>query len=454
MRIAIFGLKYSPNLGDGIIAECLAHELEAALPGASVVPVDLAGRCDFVPEPDRARAWALKVLQALPGSQRRLIVRRLLEPKIRDQLRPRWRETLASCDAAVIGGGQLFADADLNFPLKLSAAAAECRNAGLPVAIFGVGVGNDWSTEGRRLLASVLSSDVIYAGVRDHDSRENLARLAAWGSCPSIELSPDPGLMAARVYPPRLREPRSRAVIGLGVTHPAILRYHSEKPVAWRMSMIAERYAALAKALVEAGHDVACFCNGASEDDEYLAVVRRRLDPRAINKGRVSFSPRPLRPCDLARIISDVDVVVSHRLHASILGFAFRKPHIGFAWDRKVQAFYGFVERHGYHVPFIETPDDVLVALVEKALASGIDASTHARVIEQTRAGIGALADALRSVVASRSTPQATPHAMRDGVEHASGQQRDELLDAAASRGAQRHREGCEGRRASNGVTV
>ena len=44
MKIALLNVKFSPNLGDGLLSECLERELAHALPGVEVVAIDLAGR--------------------------------------------------------------------------------------------------------------------------------------------------------------------------------------------------------------------------------------------------------------------------------------------------------------------------------------------------------------------------------------------------------------------------
>jgi hypothetical protein len=46
-RIVIFNVKYSSNLGDGLIALCLESAIRTALPGAAVDSQDLAGRTKF-----------------------------------------------------------------------------------------------------------------------------------------------------------------------------------------------------------------------------------------------------------------------------------------------------------------------------------------------------------------------------------------------------------------------
>ena len=45
MKIALLNVKFSPNLGDGLLCECLERELAVALPGADGVsaPVGVGG---------------------------------------------------------------------------------------------------------------------------------------------------------------------------------------------------------------------------------------------------------------------------------------------------------------------------------------------------------------------------------------------------------------------------
>ena len=138
IAVTLFNLKYSPNLGDGIIAECLERELGQRLPGANIKTLDLAGRSRWETPRGGARIAILTLLQRAPRWLGDLLVSIALGATLR-RLRPRWGEVLRHTDVAVFGGGQLIQDADLNFPLKLAAAAAECRLHHIPIVIFGVG---------------------------------------------------------------------------------------------------------------------------------------------------------------------------------------------------------------------------------------------------------------------------------------------------------------------------
>ena len=398
MRIGIFNVKYSPNLGDGIIAECLEATLRSLLPGAAVFSMDLAGREDYGQGLDRSRSVVLPILQSLPGAARRVLMETILGFVLRRRLQPRWRRRLADCDAVILGGGQLIADADLNFPLKLSAAAAEGRRLGLPIAVFAVGVAPQWSERGRKLLQSVFSPEhVAHVAVRDERSRENLTRLL--GRSPlSPSVCRDPGLLASEVYPHSPGQPGAAPVVGLGITHPAVLRHHAEEPTQPSKDMI-ELYAEIVRALLRAGYHIVCFTNGSGEDEECLAATRARLGSDHLPGGRLTFAERPRRPSDLARLIAGVDAVLAHRLHANILAYAYAKPHLGFRWDAKLPAFFDSVGRSEYAISLADTPPDTVIPLLRKALHQGIDAATHAAVVAETRESIRLLAYALCAAV-------------------------------------------------------
>ncbi|HEY9235147.1 MAG TPA: hypothetical protein VIP08_08945, partial [Phenylobacterium sp.] len=67
MIIAVANVKFSPNLGDGLLAECL--EAELARGGAQTLAIDIAGREAFG-EGLRNRRAILSLLEMAPGPVR------------------------------------------------------------------------------------------------------------------------------------------------------------------------------------------------------------------------------------------------------------------------------------------------------------------------------------------------------------------------------------------------
>ncbi len=230
MRVGIFNVKYSPNLGDGLLSECLEVELGRVIPGLSIESFDLAGRTNYG-KSGRFRAATLRLLQSSPGPLRQSVVGTLLGRSLR-QLGPTWRARLKGVDVAVTGGGNLFSDADLNFPLKIDAAWSLLREADIPVAVFAVGVSDNWSEKGAALFRRALSgTQVVDVSVRDSLSAEILERRLGYPSLPQPRIVRDPGLLVS-YHVPQVRKDGRMPRIGLGLTHPTTLRYHSdEKPV-------------------------------------------------------------------------------------------------------------------------------------------------------------------------------------------------------------------------------
>jgi hypothetical protein len=225
LRIALLNVKYSPNLGDGLLAECLERELSAALGGAEVFSIDIAGRTGWPaasssssssssssgPVAARAsrRRHIMALLEAMPPRLRHVAAGTALALVTRWRLRPHIRARLAGCHAAVIGGGNLLTDADLNFPTKLAGAAREVTRRDLPLAIHAVGASGNWSAHGRHLFARALARrPLAHATVRDERSREAWTVQLVPQGAPPARVVGDPGLLASLHYPtPRRMAP-------------------------------------------------------------------------------------------------------------------------------------------------------------------------------------------------------------------------------------------------------
>ena len=385
-RVIVFGLPFSPNLGDGVIAECLRAGIVDAAPDCTVECIDISGRRGFGDLPVKRRSLALAVLRLLP----RPIAQRIVQARLGtllDGFEPGWRDAAASADLAIVGGGQIFSDADLNFCLKIERVGRILRDIGCPVVVHAAGVARNWSPRGRELFRSLLDCDLRAVGLRDEPSIENWTRQMGPGGPPPI-LTRDPALIAAQVYDPAPVSADSR--IGLCVTDPALLAYHAE---GGRVAIAhSTAFTDIALALVERGHRVTLFCNGAAEDRAALAAVRQQpgIDA-AMARGRIAVAAPPATPGDLAATVAGCRAVIAHRLHACILGYAFGRPIVGLGWDRKLESFFASVGLEGCFLPASDFAPAVVVRLVEDALQSGIDRDRHAQVVAEAKSAIRAI---------------------------------------------------------------
>jgi polysaccharide pyruvyl transferase WcaK-like protein len=154
----------------------------------------------------------------------------------------------------------------------------------------------------------------------------------------------------------------------------------------------------LARELLARGFDVSLFTNGPHDDEEVLDLVMGAIDDQ-----RVKRAVRPHRPAELAAVIRSFDAVISHRLHANILAYAFRIPHVGCAWDPKVDAFFCSVGRDDFVAELGRVGPAEICTLLERALEQGIDPATHAKVVADTKLAIRACAGAMAASLDRRS---------------------------------------------------
>ena len=389
-KLVLFNVKYSPNLGDGIIALCLEHELHRHFRTWEIQSIDLAGRTSWPTSADDGgskRAFLLPLLSRLPFWANEMAVRAVLGNELKKRLIKFYAEHARDSRFAVIGGGQLFQDADLNFPLKLSAAVDICNASNIPISVYGVGASASRSRAGLRIFRRVLSAcpaNLVF--VRDAESAAHLKYSGA--SSPEIYL--DPGLLASELWVASRSSASSRPTIGLCITHPAVLRHHGEVKASGRALL--DRWAALIRRLSAEGYAVTCFTMGAGEDELYLAQLRNRLPYEEWSGEMVAISPRCATPAELVRVLTSFDLVIAHRLHACIVAYSYRIPAIGLQWDAKMEAFFSAVGQPET-IDLDRATNDAFVARVAAALANPIPIHEHREALESARAGVRALAE-------------------------------------------------------------
>ncbi|MFM9937212.1 MAG: polysaccharide pyruvyl transferase family protein [Novosphingobium sp.] len=400
-RIALLNVKYSPNLGDGLLSECLEAELartfQSIAPETQVFSIDLAGRRAYPAIAPSHRASMIAVLEALPSAVRRFASRLALTALVRLRLRRHVRARLAGCDAVVLGGGNLLTDADLNFPIKIAAALQQAARLRLPVAVYGVGANRQWSDEGRRLFGRALGgASLAYAAVRDARSQAAWRDLLVPQGIRPADLSGDPGLLASCHFP-RPPIPFDAPLAGLCVTAPMALRYHATGPAAAKASPASEAldawYGDAAHALVEAGFRVAFFTNGSPEDRDYLDAMGPVWILHA--KGPVTMTGPFANPSEMIAFIASCNLVVAHRMHACIAAHSFAIPTIGLRWDVKLDSFFALVGRSAFIADAAALGGAALTALARRAVAEGVDRPALERLIASTRADIARMAAAL-----------------------------------------------------------
>ena len=394
MKVRLFNVKFSPNLGDGLLAECLEAELIRLGADRDTWSIDLAGRTG--PGTGiRSRGRLLAILQASPAPLRRLLARGALAVMVRRKWRPHYAAGLAGADTVIVGGGNLFSDRDLNFPVKLHAALDEAGRHALSAAVFGVGVSRQWSAAGLRLFRDAVQAVPLSSvQVRDAASKRAWDDTLAEVSGHEAAICRDPGLLASDFFPRPEPSAGDTPVIGVGIMSPLAVRYHADD--APTPAQIDRWYLDLVRGLTDTGLRVSLFTNGSPEDEAYL----RSLKPSVAEAAPAALLtwPEASTPAGLCRIVGGLDGLVAFRMHALIAAHSYRVPTIGLAWDPKLEAFMESVDRADHLLTIPTDPAQRAVALARDGLTRGIPIDRHRAVLAETRLGVQRLFDALPGV--------------------------------------------------------
>jgi polysaccharide pyruvyl transferase WcaK-like protein len=387
----LLNVKFSPNLGDGLLSECLEDALIRQGAARQSTSVDLAARRDYGPAP-ATRGALMEGLNLLPAPLRQLAVRGPLALQSRRKWGPHYDRALAGADAIVIGGGNLISDHDLNFPTKLARALRSPTVQGRPVAIFGCGVAEGWSREGLRRLRGALS-EVTLAGVflRDAPSRDRWDTLFAPAAKMRAQVVRDPGLLASRLWPRAPRAATEGPLIGLGIMSAVAVRYHSASMLEARQ--LGQWYLDLAGALVQRGARVMVFTNGSPED----VAAAEALRPELARIGTGIPVERPLIPRDLAGLVAQCDAIAAYRMHAVIAAYSYAVPALALAWDSKLAGFMTSVGRADWLHQVENLSPDTAAQHLMQAAETGLPEAECAKVVAEADADVARLFHALQS---------------------------------------------------------
>lgn len=406
VKVVLVNVKFSPNLGDGVISECLEDGLKSRIQDIEISNCDLAGRTRFGAGGAMVRTLALSALRFLPDGVKKTVYEPLFAAFVRRRLMPIYEKIIDDADAVVFGGGQLLADADLNFPMKVAAAAGMARERDIPMAVFAVGVGRTWSERGGALFNEAFAgAELFAASVRDLLSQTRWRRHFSKSDVADAQIAFDPGLLAMKTYGPVNGEDkagRNRPKIGLCVTHPTTLRTHFDGGDSPFAEADEEFFRSLAKDLAARGMEIVLFTNGSPDDNAFL----RRCFPPAVvdafDKDQIALAPESQKPAELVAIIRDCDGVISHRLHANIIAYSYSIPHVGLAMNSKLSEFFALTGRPEFVVGPEQFRAEIVGDKMSSALSTPIESDQHAAIIRNADAGLDALADALRRATRGR----------------------------------------------------
>ncbi|WP_263771187.1 polysaccharide pyruvyl transferase family protein [Propionivibrio soli] len=400
MKIALINVKYSPNLGDGVIAECLEAGLKERIPGTTVVSVDVGGRDGFGHGGSLVGKGLglMRIVRTLPKPLQKLTDAYLVPLLVKARYGERWRETLHDCDAVIVGGGQLFQDVDLYFPMRI-ARAVRSAPRGVPILVYAVGVSRRWTPRAVRLFASAFRhGELKFAAARDDLSARHWAQ-----HFPGLQVSVtrDPGLLAAECYRDVVgaKTNNTRKVLAIGVSDLHELQQHSERSADVAFGDIGF-YQELIRRL-SGDFDLRFFTNGADLDNAFLEGLKQATESdAALAASGATFLAPPRTPSELVSQIAEADGILSHRLHANIVGYSFGLPTVGLGWDNKLKSFFESTGRSEFFIGAGQTDIGAVITTVRRAMDAGYDEIKRLETIAETKKGIDALIAHLIAAVA------------------------------------------------------
>ena len=398
-RVRLFNVKFSPNLGDGILSEALENSLRAlGSDRRGTFSVDLAARTAYGPGAV-SRSMLLKLLNMTPPAVRQAAIRLPLAIMMRTRWKPHYEKHMNGAEAVVIGGGNLFTDMDLNFPSKMAAVLHLAAERRLPTAVYGVGVAGGWSRAGLSMMRRALAAaHPCYVSVRDKASKENFDAMFAEAAGRPAEVVRDPGLLVSR-YVERPPAPAGPRPIGLCIMSAISVNYHSSLNTSG--SELSDWYVALCEQLRNEGRTILAFTNGSPEDEHFLDAIVAKLD--SASGGRL-VRRSVANPTELAGLIAGLDFLVAHRMHALIAGYSFGVPIFALQWDPKVDAFMESIGAEGFIAPPASYTLDRVVTAIRDLLepTPQITDESRAHVLDAAFADVDRLASTLRNSIGAR----------------------------------------------------
>lgn len=337
-RIVIFGERYSDNLGDGVICQCMEHLVSSyASKDTSVTVRDLSCREGydkvFQPRQDLWYKLRCKILLMIRNAR---VFQRILQKKytaeeyhyIYHNMIGTRHKVFSWCkenpaDVVIFAGGELFKDYFLPYITYLTEGYGR---QGAKIYFNACGVDSHNLEYVTRRFSWVLKNKAI-CGITTRNLPETCEKLI---DKEHYHFVPDPAICAKQVY--NVERKTDKPCIGLGVMAIPDLANKKEKVLAFWSELIAE--------LDKRGISYKLFCNGEKEDYAFAKEVALKT-----GCGEDKLLPCPGTPEELVEQIAGFTGVCAFRMHASIIAYALEIPFVSFAWDQKMHDFGSYTQQ-------------------------------------------------------------------------------------------------------------
>lgn len=329
MKILVLGSYFSDNLGDGVICECVAQQLQTAFPDAEVCIYDLLMRDCFrkseIPSISSLNQNRYHVIARRLVSRFHLVDKQLLSSTMRMEANRAQIERMKNieCDAVVFAGGQVLMD---SYALIVEQYIQILEERSIPVFLNACGMGATVSKTVRNRLSNVL----LYPCVRWISCRDDVSLLENVYLKKKKRVVPiaDGALWCDEVYGIWKHD---SSVVGLGIMYPDTEKVSPRRALNFWLKII--------RKLDQEKIEWKIFVNGGVSDIAFAEYVYQHIpEPkRPLNE---AFSIYPCTPKDLVETISQFSSIISFRLHSHIIAASLGIPSISICWDDKVRLFF------------------------------------------------------------------------------------------------------------------
>ena len=337
-KIVVAAEVFSSNLGDYAIYDSLSTLLTSR--NIKAIPLDISFRRSFTVD-DRSQ------LKSPQSYWKLLIPNKLKHHKLTKYILNRtrwylvhrqntlnyWSDLISDCDAVIVGGGQLLTDTSAEFHTKIALIAKIANQFNKPICILGCGVGNDLSLKAQKNIAKVLDS-ASFISLRDLQSANKLKPLIKDHT--SIKVSPDLAFAlkpTSNNYIPPLVSELKTGVCGFNIMPFEAFKKYNPKLKDVNESIYIKFWKRLAIEAIKENLQVYIMTNGNTQDYEQADSIYKSMLSVGIE---VVLADRPTSPSDLYNQISNVDYLITTRMHAGIIGKAYGKSVATLIWDDKI----------------------------------------------------------------------------------------------------------------------
>jgi len=334
-KVVVAGEINNPNIGDQAIFICLRYLLKKHFSDIEVIGLDISNH-HHSNNRIKTGNWPTKwnnIHNLIPPKvfNSSLNVMFHTFKKIRGDFN-HWQTILRKADALIIGGGQLFLDHLLDFPLKLGEVTNMASRLGIPFHITSCGVGEYWSFSANSIFTKILKN------ARSITLRDSMSQARIDKRLPELktQITFDPAIWTSTTLSVEY-QPSTQYLIGICIMEYRYLKRNIQNTIHSRAEW-QNYWLRLIQQITSTGMGIELFTTGAPRDYAASQAIFKLCGASGLDL--VSIAPRPYSPQDCVRNMLRYNIVIGSRLHSTIIANSLGIISIGLSWDNKIKSYY------------------------------------------------------------------------------------------------------------------